>query len=69
MRNKDGAGLGEKGSATVTGTVSKERIVRSLRVVAALIKNGEPRYWPIFDRLEAELEKQDERLSKLDRYG
>ena len=53
----------------VTGVVPRERIVRSLRVVAALIKNGEPRYWPIFDRLEAELEKQDERLSKLDRYG
>lgn len=69
MRGRGGSEFGEKGSAMVTGVVPRERIVRSLRVVAALIKNGEPRYWPIFDRLEAELEKQDERLSKLDRYG
>ena len=69
MRSSRAVGSRTDGLGRFDGSVDRERIVRSLQVVAALIKDGEPRYWPIFDRLEAELEKQDQRLSKLNRYG
>ena len=69
MRSSRAVGSRKDGLVRFDGLVDRERIERSLRVVAALIKDGEPRYWPIFDRLEAELEKQDQRLTKLDRYG
>ena len=47
----------------------KTRLRESLRTVAALIESGNEKLWPIFDKLEEELTKLEQREERLSRYS
>lgn len=49
----------------------EKRLRESLRTVAELIERGNEKLWPIFDKLEEELtrlEQKEERLSRYSRF-
>lgn len=48
--------------------INKNRLRKSLVMVTFLIKNGNERLWPIFERLEDELIKLEQKDQKLRRY-
>lgn len=47
--------------------VSAEDIEKGLRIVAGLIEAYGDAYWPLFDRLENELERRADRAARLRR--
>ena len=49
-------------------SVSEEDIVRGLKTLARLIDAYGDAYWPIFERLELELEKVQSRTSRISKY-
>ena len=48
--------------------LNKVRLHKSLGTLSILIENGNEELWPIFERLECELKRIDERVIKLSRY-
>ena len=49
-------------------SVSEEDIVRGLKTLARLIDAYGDAYWPIFERLEQELERVQSRTSRISKY-
>ena len=49
-------------------SVSEEDIVRGLKTLARLIDAYGDAYWPIFERLEKELERVQSRTSRISKY-
>jgi len=50
------------------GDLRKTRLRKSLQVVSILIETGNEDFWPIFEKLEGELLKIEQRQSKLSKY-
>lgn len=48
--------------------ITEQRIENALRVVACVIDHYGDVYWPVFERLERELEDKRKRVSALSRY-
>lgn len=48
--------------------VSDARLFRALKTLAAIIRKHGPGPMPIFERLEAEHERREERAARLDKY-
>ena len=47
----------------------KVRLRNSLAIISSLIEKGNENLWPIFEKLENELVKLEERRLKLSRYS
>ena len=47
----------------------KERLQKSLAIIAYLIGKGNDEFWPIFELLEDELIQLEKRQSRLSRYS
>lgn len=45
--------------------ITEEELLSALQSLAGLIENYGPKYWPVFDRLEQELEKLKTRRNRL----
>ena len=45
--------------------ITEEELEKALRSLALLIEYNEPKYWPIFDRIDAELQETRSRQQRL----
>ena len=45
--------------------ITEEQLLSALQALAVLIENYGPKYWPVFDRLDQELEKLKTRRRRL----
>jgi hypothetical protein len=48
--------------------INKARLCQSLATLAGLIEKGDERLWPIFESLEEELTRVEQRETRLSKY-